>query len=153
MLGDDPRVGAGRGKPLPDIYLVALECINKEIRESGSGEAEIKPEECLVFEDSVPGVEAGRRAGMRVVWVPYEGLLKEYAGREELVLAGLTGEHKDVDKATADAARLVDEVVKSEPWRAVGSGQTGQPGDGQGDLLMTLENFPYAKYGIKIPLN
>ena len=32
---------------------------------------------------------------MQAVWVPYEGLLKEYAGREKEVLAGLTGEHKD----------------------------------------------------------
>lgn len=61
VLGDDPRIGAGRGKPLPDIYLLALETINKEIRERGNGEPEIKPEECLVFEDAVPGVGRGRR--------------------------------------------------------------------------------------------
>lgn len=154
VLGDDPRIGAGRGKPLPDIYLLALECINKEIRGSGSGEPEIKPEECLVFEDAVPGVEAGRRAGMRVAWVPYEGLLKEYSGKEELVLAGLTGAHKDADPATAATTTLVDGTFGSEPWRAaVGSGRPGEVGDGRADLLKSLENFPYEKYGIKIPLN
>ncbi|KAL1960419.1 hypothetical protein VTO42DRAFT_7718 [Malbranchea cinnamomea] len=153
ILGDDPRIGSGRGKPLPDIYLLALESINKEIRESGSGESEITPEECLVFEDSVPGVEAGRRAGMRVVWVPYEGLLNEYRGREELVLAGLTGEHKDVDETPEDTATSAGGVVESESWRAVGSGKPGEVGDGKGELLTSLENFSYEKYGIKIPLN
>lgn len=28
VLGDDPRVRRGRGKPAPDIYLVALEALN-----------------------------------------------------------------------------------------------------------------------------
>lgn len=67
VLGDDPRVAPGRGKPAPDIYLLALEMINEHIRKEGR-EAEILPEECLVLEDSVPGVEAGRRAGCQVVW-------------------------------------------------------------------------------------
>jgi pseudouridine 5'-phosphatase len=51
----------------------------------------IRPEECLVFEDSVPGVEAGRRAGMRVIWVPHRGLAGEFRGKEQEVLAGKTG--------------------------------------------------------------
>lgn len=164
MLGDDPRIGTGRGKPLPDIYLLALETINRAIRENGDGdggsEKEITPEECLVFEDSVPGVEAGRRAGMRVVWCPYDGLLREYRGREEEVLAGLTGEHEDVDQATAaaaPAAAVVDDAVTPppppEPWRAIGSGKPGKLGDGWGELLPSLEHFSYEKYGIKLPVN
>jgi len=67
VLGDDARVAPGRGKPAPDIYLLALELLNKVIREEGR-EQELRPEECLVLEDSVPGVEAGRRAGCQVVW-------------------------------------------------------------------------------------
>jgi len=67
VLGDDARVAPGRGKPAPDIYLLALQLLNKVIREEGH-EKEIRPEECLVLEDSVPGVEAGRRAGCQVVW-------------------------------------------------------------------------------------
>lgn len=66
VLGDDARLVKGRGKPAPDIFLQALACINESLPE---GEKQITPEECLVFEDSVPGVEAGRRAKMRVVWV------------------------------------------------------------------------------------
>jgi hypothetical protein len=36
-------------------------------------------------------VEAGRRAGMRVVWVPHPELAAEYRGREKEVLAGRIG--------------------------------------------------------------
>jgi len=79
-----------------------------------------------VFEDSVPGVESGRRAGMRVVWVPHEGLKAEYTGREAEVLAGLTGE------AEGELDLL------------------GKVGDGWGDQMATLERFPYEKYGIKV---
>ncbi|KAH7324983.1 HAD-like domain-containing protein [Stachybotrys elegans] len=124
VLGDDPRIAPGRGKPLPDIFLLALKSINDTLPE---GEMPIEPEECLVFEDSVPGVEAGRRAGMRVLWCPHPMLAKEYAGREEEVLTGRTGEAGAVDLH-----------------------QLGQLGDGWGQYLPTLENFPYDKYGIKV---
>ncbi|GLA76529.1 hypothetical protein AtubIFM55763_008108 [Aspergillus tubingensis] len=142
VLGDDPRIGKGRGKPLPDIYLLALETINSSLREKG--ETEIKPEECLVFEDAVPGVEAGRRAGMRVVWVPHPGLLESYKGREEEVLAGLTGEHKEEEKTEPE--READEMVAG---RLKSAGKPGKIGDGWGQLLPSLENFPYERYGIK----
>ena len=74
VLGDDKRVPKGRGKPAPDIYLVALQSINDNLPD---GVPKIEPRECLVFEDSVIGVEAGRRAGMRVVWVPHQKLAAE----------------------------------------------------------------------------
>ncbi|KAL2856422.1 HAD-like domain-containing protein [Aspergillus pseudoustus] len=143
VLGDDPRIGKGRGKPLPDIYLLALETINAELRERG--EKEITPEECLVFEDAVPGVEAGRRAGMRVIWCPHPGLLEEYKGREEEVLAGLTGEHKEEEKSEPEkeAEGLVSARLQS-------AGKPGQLGDGLGEVLSTLENFPYESYGIRL---
>lgn len=47
----------GRGKPFPDIFLKVAEDLG------------VKPEECLVFEDTLAGVLAGKRAGMRVVAV------------------------------------------------------------------------------------
>ncbi|GKZ24087.1 hypothetical protein AbraIFM66951_008900 [Aspergillus brasiliensis] len=146
VLGDDPRIGKGRGKPLPDIYLLALETINTNLR--AKGETEITPEECLVFEDAVPGVEAGRRAGMRVVWVPHPGLLESYKGREEEVLAGLTGEHKEEEKTEPE--READELVSG---RLKSAGKPGQIGDGLGELLPSLENFPYERYGIKPACN
>ncbi|ERT00856.1 uncharacterized protein SPSK_07791 [Sporothrix schenckii 1099-18] len=126
VLGDDPRIGAGRGKPLPDIYLLALKTINDTL---APGEPPITPEECLVFEDSVPGVEAGRRAGMRVVWAPHPDLKVEYAGREPEVLAGTTGE---AGEAGADTP-------------------PGEIEDGWSQYLPTLESFPYAHYGIVVP--
>lgn len=141
VLGDDPRIGKGRGKPLPDIYLLALETINEDLR--SKGETEIKPEECLVFEDAVPGVEAGRRAGMQVVWCPHPGLPEAYKGREEEVLAGLTGSHKEEEKTD-----LEKEAEELQAWRVQGAGKPGTLGDGWGLLVTTLEDFPYSRYGI-----
>jgi len=124
VLGDDVRIPKGRGKPAPDIYLLALDTINKSLAE---GEKEILPEECLVFEDSVPGVEAGRRAGMRAVWVPHPELYTEYDGREKEVLAGRTGEGGQVDLH-----------------------QLGDVDDGWADYLENLVNFPYERWGIVV---
>lgn len=59
VLPDDKRMDAARGKPAPDIFLVALEGINATLP---SSQDKISPVECLVFEDSVPGVEDGGRA-------------------------------------------------------------------------------------------
>lgn len=126
VLGDDPRIQAGRGKPLPDIYLLALATINAALPPT---EQPITPQECLVFEDSVPGVEAGRRAGMRVIWCPHPKLKELYIGQEDAILAGRMGA----------AGEGVDEH------------QLGQPGDGWGQYLETLEAFPYEKYGIVVP--
>jgi beta-phosphoglucomutase-like phosphatase (HAD superfamily) len=46
-----------QGKPAPDMYLLAAERLG------------VPPADCLVLEDGPPGVEAARRAGMRVVIV------------------------------------------------------------------------------------
>lgn len=142
VLGDDARIPKGRGKPAPDIYLLALETVNARRRLAGE-KKDILPEECLVFEDSVPGVEAGRRAGMQVVWCPHPELLKEYKGREERVLAGLMGEHKEVEEKNESlgVAKADGEVKKGAP---------GEEGDGWGVLLNTLEGFDYARFGIEV---
>lgn len=47
-----------RGKPAPDAFLLAAERLN------------VKPSECLVFEDTVLGIEAATAAGMASVKVP-----------------------------------------------------------------------------------
>ena len=138
VLGDDPRIPEGRGKPAPDIYLVALETINAGIRAKGV-EREIRPDECLVFEDSVLGVEAGRRAGMRVIWCPHPELLKMYRGREKEVLAGVTEMQQDQEAAYAPAEPGTDGRVK---------GRVRKIDDGWAELLKTLVDFPYQKYGI-----
>jgi pseudouridine 5'-phosphatase len=137
VTGDDTRIQPGRGKPLPDIYLLALKTVNESLEH---GEREVLPEECLVFEDSVPGVEAGRRAGMRVVWCPHPGLLGEYRGREKEVLAGKTGEHKDEE--------MID---NAGPSTMTGSpGHIGEVDDGWAEFVPSLEGFDFTKYGIDI---
>lgn len=42
------------GKPSPDIYLAVAEALD------------CPPSQCLVFEDIIPGIQAGKAAGMRV---------------------------------------------------------------------------------------
>jgi pseudouridine-5'-monophosphatase len=124
VLGDDPRVRQGRGKPAPDIYLLALQALNSA---ADSGGKPILPSECLVIEDSVAGVEAGRRAGMRVVWVPHPDLAVEYQAREKGVLAGRTG-----------MSEIGDE------W------QLGEIDDGWAESIPSLDHFDYEKYGIVV---
>ncbi|MFC1621748.1 HAD family hydrolase [Candidatus Omnitrophota bacterium] len=46
-----------KGKPDPQVFLMAAEKLS------------IKPEECVVFEDAVLGVEAAKRAGMKCVGI------------------------------------------------------------------------------------
>ncbi|KAF2003374.1 HAD-like protein [Amniculicola lignicola CBS 123094] len=140
VLGDDPRIPSGRGKPAPDIYLLALSTLN-DVRGRKNLPA-ILPKECLVFEDSVLGVESGRRAGMQVVWCPHEGLLEEYKGREEEVLAGLTGQHKEDEEVELEIVEV--EVVEGKRE----ADAPGELGDGWGLFLKTLEDFPYARFGI-----
>ncbi|TVY21053.1 Uncharacterized protein LARI1_G001256 [Lachnellula arida] len=122
VLGDDPRLASGRGKPHPDIFLMALQSINDTLEDD---EVPITPAECLVFEDSVPGVEAGRRAQMRVVWVPHQALEAEYKDKESLVLAGRTGLVQ-----VADDSKL------------------GEIDDGWAVKLSSLEHFPWSDFGI-----
>jgi HAD superfamily hydrolase (TIGR01509 family) len=54
-----PRdVAPGRGKPAPDMFLLAAEKMG------------VPPAACLVFEDAEPGIQAALTAGMQVVRVP-----------------------------------------------------------------------------------
>lgn len=58
-------------KPHPEGYVKALAALNAHQRHNGhSGHHElIQPSECLVIEDSIAGIEAARRAGMRCLAV------------------------------------------------------------------------------------
>jgi beta-phosphoglucomutase family hydrolase len=47
-----------RGKPAPDMFLLAAERLG------------LAPEECIVFEDGESGMQAARAAGMAAVFVP-----------------------------------------------------------------------------------
>ncbi|KAJ5927295.1 hypothetical protein N7516_009068 [Penicillium verrucosum] len=124
VLGDDPRVRQGRGKPAPDIYLLALQSLNSGITTGGRA---ILPSECLVFEDSIAGVEAGRRAGMRVVWVPHPDVAVEYQPMHKDILAGRSGR-----------------FTVGDDW------QLGEVDDGWAESIPSLEHFDYEKYGLDL---
>lgn len=51
-------VAPGRGKPAPDMFVLAANRLG------------VAPERCLVFEDAIPGIDAAKVAGMQVVVVP-----------------------------------------------------------------------------------
>ncbi len=54
MYGDQIE----HGKPEPDIFLAAAEMIG------------VAPQNCIVIEDSINGIKAGYRAGMKVIHIP-----------------------------------------------------------------------------------
>lgn len=62
----------GAGKPAPDIYLEAA-------RRLGAS-----PEECLVFEDIVVGLTAGKRAGMRLCAVEDDFSIDQREAKKEM---------------------------------------------------------------------
>lgn len=61
-----------KGKPAPDIYLAAADALC------------VEPERCLVFEDIVHGIQAGKSAGMRVCAVYDDASVSQDAEKREL---------------------------------------------------------------------
>ncbi len=141
VFGDDPEMSDSKKKPEPDIFLLALKRLN--VAKADCGERTLKPQECLVFEDSIAGVEAARRAGMRVIWVPHPGLAEVCIRREMDVLMGRT----EQDGNVPDYRSLVEDNAKSpvvaEDGRLLSE-------DGMAELRFSLEDFPYAAYGIDL---
>jgi HAD superfamily hydrolase (TIGR01509 family) len=66
----------GRTKPNPDIFLKVLETLS------------VKPDEAVVFEDSINGVTAARRAGIFVVGVPNQ-LTAQMGVRGDITVSSL----------------------------------------------------------------
>ena len=54
-------------KPAPDCYRTALEKLNEQRQRAR--QASLTSRECLVVEDSPPGIESGKQAGMRTLGV------------------------------------------------------------------------------------
>ncbi|CAN3376503.1 hypothetical protein DIURU_000164 [Diutina rugosa] len=69
VCGDDARIPKGKGKPNPDIWYACLDSINQERKQAGLEPIAI--EECIVFEDGLPGVISGKNANAHVVWIPH----------------------------------------------------------------------------------
>ena len=75
-LGDDPEIE--KGKPAPDIFLLAAKRLN------------VEPQHCLVFEDSIAGIEAAIAAGMSVVAIPDPVFERQLFKNADLVLDSMT---------------------------------------------------------------
>lgn len=100
VTGDDPRIPPGKGKPSPHIWFACLDSINKD-REA-QGKEPIAIEECLIFEDGIPGVISGINAEATVVWIPHPEALKELNGREYEIITDdhhLLSSMEDFDRA------------------------------------------------------
>jgi beta-phosphoglucomutase len=54
-----------RGKPDPEVFL------------KGAAELEVRPDECVVFEDAVAGIEAAKRGGMLAVGIGEPAVLTQ----------------------------------------------------------------------------
>ncbi|KAJ7782398.1 HAD-like domain-containing protein [Mycena maculata] len=88
VCGDDTQYNM-RGKPQPDIFLVAArELLGRDVGAVDGVDVTAaqlaERRKGLVFEDALLGMQAGKRAGMSVVWVPDTQLLTvEYSGEEK----------------------------------------------------------------------
>jgi len=67
-----------RKKPFPDIF---LKCAK---------EMEVLPENCMVFEDSLSGIEAGKLAGMRVFAITTSHPRSELSGKADCVFSSFS---------------------------------------------------------------
>jgi len=142
VCGDDAAMVNREGKPAPDVFLLALQRINETLSPQ---DKPIAPEECLVFEDSIAGVEAGRRACMRVVWVPHSGLLEVCRGREKMVLTGNTEQAWD-----EVGERGQEQEQHDKPQGKDGIGRPWKSEDGWAEMRTSLRGFPYESYGIHV---
>lgn len=95
ITGDNKAI-KGKGKPLPFIWWLGLDLINN------ANNLDIKPEECLVFEDAAPGALSGKRSGGYVIWVPDENAIKVLANSEINSIIGESNENGKIYKSLED---------------------------------------------------
>ncbi|KAL9111326.1 MAG: hypothetical protein Q9227_004203 [Pyrenula ochraceoflavens] len=139
IFGDDADMKGCEKKPSPDMFNLALRRINNLC--NTIGELHLRSEECLVFEDSIAGVEAARRAGMRVVWIPHAGLAQVCRGREQEVLRGST-ENDGMPPKFGDA--------RHEEYEFQTSHENITSDDGLAEMIMSLEQFSFGRYSINV---
>lgn len=86
-------------KPAPDCYLAGFEKLNHKRR--AERQLPLLPGECLVIEDSPPGIESGRGAGMRTLGVT------NTVGEKDLRVAGAEVVTASLADWTVDAVHHV----------------------------------------------
>lgn len=84
------------GKPAPDIYIAAAE------------ELGVSPENCLVFEDIVAGIKAGKAAGMKVC-----AIRDDYSCEQDLE------KHELADYYIEDYYQILDRIPESKSLQAI----------------------------------
>ncbi len=67
----------GKGKPDPEIYLIAADKLK------------VDPKNCLVLEDAPHGIEAAKAAGMKAIYVPDTKFVDSYHEKADLIFQSL----------------------------------------------------------------
>jgi HAD superfamily hydrolase (TIGR01509 family) len=70
------------GKPDPEPFLHALTSLNRAAR---AGQQRLAPADCLVIEDSIPGIQAAQAAGMKVLAVANTHTIQDLHEADALV--------------------------------------------------------------------
>lgn len=95
-----------RCKPAPDCYRLGWERLNEKRRAEQL--SALLPSECLVIEDSPPGIESGRQAGLRTLGVT------NTVSEKELRAAGADVVTASLADWTVDAVRHVFESERGK---------------------------------------
>lgn len=69
-----------RGKPAPDPFLHALAGLNRLL-----GRDSLTPDDCLVIEDSLPGIRGARSAGMKVLAVANTHAMQDLGEADSMI--------------------------------------------------------------------
>lgn len=108
------------GLPLPAVIVPIDEIRNGKPDPEGflqaAAQLGVAPEECIVFEDTRPGIDAGLRAGMQVV-----GLVTTYSSRQ-LRHRPVIGDFRDVEIRTEGDFLNIELKFQSQGSAGGGSG-------------------------------
>ncbi|MBO4981246.1 MAG: YgiQ family radical SAM protein [Lachnospiraceae bacterium] len=122
-----------RGKPAPDIYLAVAEKLG------------VDPARCLVFEDIIPGIQAGKAAGMRVCAVEDEYSVAARDAKEAMADYYIRDYHGLFDRFLP----LSKEDMEDREWDQVdfayviGDAYVDHPSFGHAIISRVLESHGY----------